>query len=142
MAVLNKYSGVETQVGLTSLHDVADGYSAGLAESVNQNERDVLFPVHRLDKATTGCLVFGRTKDMARELSRQFKGRTIEKTYYAVVRGGSESFKESSGTMNRAIEVSPEGLATLAPLGRESPHGTSVTKWELVGSSAADAHGA
>jgi len=45
------------------------------------------YPVHRLDKGTTGVLILARTKALARELSRQFRTRTIEKTYLALVHG-------------------------------------------------------
>ncbi|KAL0579219.1 hypothetical protein V5O48_002781 [Marasmius crinis-equi] len=125
MVVLNKSPGAEAQVGLSRLSDIATEYTSQLAEN------DALFPVHRLDKATTGCLVFGRSKDMARELSRQFQDRTIEKTYYALVRGGSESFKRTAGIIDGAVEVLPYSNATLTHSEHEFPHKTSLTEWEL-----------
>ena len=44
-------------------------------------------PVHRLDKGTSGALVFALDRDMARELALQFASREVTKTYVAVVRG-------------------------------------------------------
>lgn len=44
-------------------------------------------PVHRLDRATSGVLLFALTTDAARELSRQFSERTVSKQYLAIVRG-------------------------------------------------------
>lgn len=46
-----------------------------------------VFPVHRLDRATSGALLFALSSESARALSDQFAGRTVDKTYLAVVRG-------------------------------------------------------
>jgi RluA family pseudouridine synthase len=43
--------------------------------------------VHRLDKETTGVLLFATSLAAARSLSRQFKERVVEKTYAAIVLG-------------------------------------------------------
>lgn len=44
-------------------------------------------PVHRLDKGTSGVLLFALEPEFTRELSRQFEANVVEKTYLAVVRG-------------------------------------------------------
>ena len=44
-------------------------------------------PVHRLDKGTSGVLLFAFDSDVTRALSDQFEGNAVEKTYLAVVRG-------------------------------------------------------
>ena len=46
-----------------------------------------VFPVHRLDRPTSGILVFALSADIARELGEQFASQTVKKTYLAVVRG-------------------------------------------------------
>ena len=43
--------------------------------------------VHRLDRMTTGAMGLARTPEAARELSRQFREREVQKRYLAVVRG-------------------------------------------------------
>jgi 23S rRNA pseudouridine1911/1915/1917 synthase len=43
--------------------------------------------VHRLDKDTSGCLVVARTEQALASLQAQFQGRTVEKTYLALVHG-------------------------------------------------------
>jgi 23S rRNA pseudouridine1911/1915/1917 synthase len=43
--------------------------------------------VHRLDKDTSGVIIVARTVGARTELSRQFKDRTVRKTYLAIVRG-------------------------------------------------------
>ncbi|MGL1901476.1 MAG: pseudouridine synthase [Fibrobacterales bacterium] len=46
-----------------------------------------LYPVHRLDRPTSGVLLFGLSSEAARELSLLFRYGKIEKTYEALVRG-------------------------------------------------------
>lgn len=43
--------------------------------------------VHRLDRDTSGVIVFARTDEVHRDLAEQFKNRTVTKRYHAVVRG-------------------------------------------------------
>lgn len=43
--------------------------------------------VHRLDRMTTGAMVLARHSAAARELSRQFREREVDKRYLALVRG-------------------------------------------------------
>ena len=46
-----------------------------------------VYPVHRLDKPTSGVLLFALDKESARLMSEQFKDRKTQKTYISVVRG-------------------------------------------------------
>ncbi|HYT89886.1 MAG TPA: RluA family pseudouridine synthase [Gemmataceae bacterium] len=43
--------------------------------------------VHRLDKETSGLVVFARTAEAERHLGRQFRAHTVERRYLALVRG-------------------------------------------------------
>lgn len=46
-----------------------------------------VWPVHRLDRGTSGVLVFALDADSAHALARQFAGHALLKRYLAVVRG-------------------------------------------------------
>ncbi len=46
-----------------------------------------VYPVHRLDRATSGVLVFALDRDTARRLQEQFQDGRVEKRYLALVRG-------------------------------------------------------
>jgi tRNA pseudouridine65 synthase len=46
-----------------------------------------VFPLHRLDKAASGVLLFALDADTAREVGGQFEGSAVQKCYLAVVRG-------------------------------------------------------
>lgn len=47
--------------------------------------------VHRLDKDTSGLVVFARTVEAERHLGRQFRAHSIERRYLAVVRGQAKA---------------------------------------------------
>ncbi|QKI88410.1 pseudouridine synthase [Thiomicrorhabdus xiamenensis] len=53
-----------------------------------------VFPVHRLDKATSGLLLFALNKDAARHLSVQFMDHSLQKSYIALVRGWTQDYGE------------------------------------------------
>ncbi|GAA0288854.1 tRNA pseudouridine(65) synthase TruC [Psychrosphaera haliotis] len=46
-----------------------------------------VFPVHRLDRPTSGVLLFALSSEVAHEINQAFIEGSIEKTYLAVVRG-------------------------------------------------------
>lgn len=46
-----------------------------------------VYPVHRLDRPTSGILLFALTPEMASALAAQFSAQRVQKRYLAVVRG-------------------------------------------------------
>ena len=46
-----------------------------------------VYPLHRLDRPTSGVLLFALTQDVARLMGQAFSEREIQKTYYALTRG-------------------------------------------------------
>ena len=56
--------------------------------------------VHRLDRDTSGVLVVAKTESAHQSLSRQFKGRVVEKQYAALVHG---EVRQESGRIEAAI---------------------------------------
>ena len=49
------------------------------------------FIVHRLDKATSGIMVFAKTESAKRDLQEQFAERLVHRHYVALVEGFAES---------------------------------------------------
>ena len=62
-----------------------------------------LFPVHRLDRGTSGALVLGKNGEAASLLGAQFRNKEVEKEYLAVIRG----FVSSEGTIDYPIANDP-----------------------------------
>ena len=51
------------------------------------NEGEHVYPVHRLDRPTSGLLLFARDPETASVLGQAFMAGAVRKTYQAVVRG-------------------------------------------------------
>ncbi len=58
-----------------------------------------VWPAHRLDRGTSGVLLFGLSAEIASQLGKQFEAGTIGKRYWAVVRG----HPSESGSIDHAL---------------------------------------
>ncbi len=61
-----------------------EGDQPGLVRQLSEALGEPLYPVHRLDKITTGVLLLARNPDANRELSCQFAERSTRKWYLAL----------------------------------------------------------
>ena len=79
-----------------------------------QTVRDLLgqrvFPVHRIDRPTSGVLLFALSSEVAALLKKQFDSQSIYKTYTALVRGHiersgivNEPLKKENGAMQESV---------------------------------------
>ncbi len=68
---------------------------------------DNAFLIHRLDKETSGIMVFAKNETTQQNLSQQFQERTVEKKYLALVEG---HFKESEGIIDKPIAPTQGGI--------------------------------
>lgn len=68
---------------------IPDRYDTTIPNIYRILERELgeIYVVHRIDKETSGLVVFAKSADIHGQLSRQFEERTVEKTYEAIVRG-------------------------------------------------------
>lgn len=73
---VNKPSGIST-------HSV-DGIREGLCEYLQRKLSERLFVCHRLDKGTSGALLFSRSKGGARDIGGLFESGQVRKTYLLV----------------------------------------------------------
>src|SRR5258708_23500155 len=78
--VLNKPSGLPV---------LPDGWERDAPYLVQSLEAQYpkIWIVHRLDKVTSGVMVFARTAEAHRALNRQFEDHTVEKVYHALANG-------------------------------------------------------
>lgn len=47
----------------------------------------LLYPVHRLDRGTSGVLLFAKSPEAAAPMVKAFEDKQVEKSYFAIVRG-------------------------------------------------------
>jgi tRNA pseudouridine65 synthase len=72
-----------------------------------------VYPVHRLDKGTSGALVFALDRETATALATQFAGQRVQKTYVAVVRG----WPTPSGVIDHPLEAVQDAYAAVGEHG-------------------------
>lgn len=58
-----------------------------LLDLLSRERDEKLFIVHRIDRGTSGVLVFARTPEAQRELGKAFESGRVDKRYLALVRG-------------------------------------------------------
>ncbi|MGI5172973.1 RluA family pseudouridine synthase [Treponema sp. OMZ 840] len=80
LAVLNKRSGLAV---------AADRYDpdAPRLDMLAQTQLGNLFAVHRIDKDTSGLVLYARTEAAQKSLCTAFENRAVQKTYHALVYG-------------------------------------------------------
>ncbi len=83
IVVLNKPFGIAVQGGTKTTRHL-DGLLAGMADRFG-GERPRL--VHRLDRDTSGILIAAKDRQTAARLGHLFQTRSVQKIYWAVVRG-------------------------------------------------------
>jgi RluA family pseudouridine synthase len=70
------------------LHEVGE-YLRARGHQPDETGRD-LYPVHRLDRDTSGIVLFAKHHEAHRRLSMMFEGREMEKLYWALACGSPE----------------------------------------------------
>lgn len=83
----------------TLVHEVARHFSKG------QRITKRAYIVHRLDRDTSGVLVFGKTAQVAEALKQQFEARKPEREYAAIVAG---QVRENRGTFRSFLATAED----------------------------------
>ena len=86
-----------------------------------------VYPVHRLDKPTSGVLLFALSPEVARQLSGQIADHSVLKTYIAVVRG----YCPQAGEVDHAIRDRPDRFADRDRT-RERPAQEALTRYRCL----------
>jgi 23S rRNA pseudouridine1911/1915/1917 synthase len=110
--------------GLLTIPD-REGKQTSLKQLLKAKYGDI-FTVHRLDKDTSGIVVFAKNEEAHKALSQLFEARETIKIYNGFVLG---TLFEKSGTVNEPIAEHPtkRGLMTVYKKGKES-----ITEYQLL----------
>jgi 23S rRNA pseudouridine1911/1915/1917 synthase len=100
LAVIHKPAGI--LVSGNHFKTVANALVQNLKRSI-QPDVTKPQPVHRLDFATTGALLIGKTSSSIIALNKLFEDRSIKKTYYAVTIGNMKS----EGSITTEVDEKP-----------------------------------
>ena len=76
----------------SGLRTIPDGYQPLLPclASLLRSKYGIVYVVHRLDKDTSGVMLFAKNVESHRNLNKQFHDRSIVKTYHAICAGYPE----------------------------------------------------
>jgi 23S rRNA pseudouridine1911/1915/1917 synthase len=110
--------------GLLTIPD-REGKEISLKQ-ILKNKYGEIFTVHRLDKDTSGIVVFAKNQETHKQLSQLFEARETIKIYNGFVLG---SPSEKLGVINEPIAEHPvkRGLMTVYKKGKES-----ITEYEVL----------
>jgi len=106
VVVVDKDAGVLT---VPTSAPVGDSLEEMLLESYRKrgHRRPTLHVVHRIDRFTSGLVVFARSHAAATDLKRQFKERTPERIYLAVAEG---DVRPDRARLEHALAEHPKSL--------------------------------
>lgn len=121
IVVLNKRSGLLV---------AADRYDteAPRLDILAEKEFGRLYAVHRIDKDTSGCVVYARSAQAHRSLSMQFEERKVEKVYHCLV-NGRPLWKETTVD----TKLLPDGDARHRTIVNARAGKPSATQFRLIG---------
>jgi len=102
LVAINKPTGLLVHKSMIDKHEIYFAMKI-LSEQIGQ----WVYPVHRLDKPTSGVLIFALDSHTAKLMSEQFSSHSIEKKYIAVVRG----YIEKNGFIDYALSVKNDKIA-------------------------------
>ncbi|MDG6360993.1 tRNA pseudouridine(65) synthase TruC [Glaesserella parasuis] len=80
-----------------------------------------VFPIHRLDRPTSGVLLFALNSEMARTMSQLFEQHQIQKSYLAVVRG----YLQGEGRIDYPLKVQLDKIADKFSQEKEAQEATT-----------------
>lgn len=118
------FVGINKPTGLLSIPD-REGKDVSLKILLKEKYGDI-FTVHRLDKDTSGLIVFAKNTVAHKNLSQQFEARQTKKIYQGLVIG---SLPEKKGTIDAPVIEHPalNGTMIVHHKGKES-----LTDYEVL----------
>jgi len=111
IVIVNKRAGDITQGDKTGDKPLSDVVKEYIKEKYNKPGLVFLGVVHRLDRPTSGIIIFARTSKALERLNKMLREKTIKKTYWAVVK---ESPKKENDTLTNFLKKNPKNNKSTA----------------------------
>lgn len=121
MVVVNKPSGI-------SVHRGWDAAPVNAVKLVRQLTKRYVHPIHRLDRPTSGALVFAFDPETAGRLQDHFREKTIQKRYLALVRGVTDE----EGVIDHPVPRKLKGADRVDAVTRFARLGVALDRYSLV----------
>jgi tRNA pseudouridine65 synthase len=93
------------------------GDETSLLQSIFDEKSLKVYPIHRLDRKTSGIILLAKQKEFVSKFQELFTSQEIKKTYYGIVRGYSPEVKIiDSPVKGRDATIHKEALTQLKTL--------------------------
>ena len=120
---------IHKPAGLLVHRSVLDRHETRFALQILRDQiGQKVYPVHRLDKGTSGVLLFALDRDVARVLSSQFEHGQVTKRYIAIVRG----YPPESGEIDHPLARMADEHAGISPSATAQPARTRYRRLATV----------
>lgn len=116
---------VNKPAGLLTIPDRHDDMLSSLYKTLQQ-QYEKIFIVHRLDRDTSGLILFAKDEATHKYLSQLFENRNVEKFYIGIVQGNLQAKK---GTIEEAILEHPVKKGMMMVHAKGKP---SLTDFEVL----------
>jgi len=110
LIAVNKQAGDLVQGDQTGDAPLPDFLKAYIKEKYNKPGNVFLGVIHRLDRPTTGVVLFARTSKGLERMNAAFKNRETQKSYWAIVEGRLEG----SQTLTHFLKKNPKNNKSTA----------------------------
>lgn len=105
IVIVNKKSGDIVQADKTGDNPLSEVVKEYIKEKYNKPGKVFLGVVHRLDRPTSGIIIFARTSKALERLNKMLRDREISKTYWAVIKNNP---KKTTGTLIHFLKKNPK----------------------------------
>ena len=109
--MVNKRAGDIVQGDKTGDKPLSDVIKEYIKEKFNKPGNVFLGTVHRLDRPTTGIVIYARTSKALERLNKMLRDKTIKKTYWTVVQ---QQPKKNSDTLTNYLKKNPKNNKSTA----------------------------
>ncbi len=111
LIIINKKVGDIVQGDKTGDKPLSDIVKEYIAETYAKPGKVFLGVVHRLDRPTTGIVIFAKTSKALERMNKMFREKNIEKTYYALIEGQP---KNQTETLQHYLKKNPKNNKSTA----------------------------
>ena len=105
LIAINKRPGDLVQGDKTGDNTLIDQVKNYLKKKYNKPRGVFLGLIHRLDRPTSGLILFAKTSKALKRINKQFKDRKTQKKYWAII---DKSFDSNSGTLTHWLKRNPK----------------------------------
>ncbi|MDA9261913.1 RluA family pseudouridine synthase [Flavobacteriales bacterium] len=128
---VNKRSGDLVQGDKTGDKPLSDMVKEYIKEKYNKPGDVYLGVTHRIDRPTSGIVIFARTSKALTRLNKMFQDKEINKTYWAVVEKEPPNFSDTLTHFLKRNTKQNKSYASLTKAGKDSKE--SVLSYEMKG---------